>query len=75
MKKEIIVLNIGKNGVSDSIISEIKTLLKKYKRVKLKFLQNCPDRDNFNDVINIIVSKTNSILENKKGFTVEISKI
>lgn len=36
------LIRIGKNGLSDSIIQEIKNLLPKKKAVKIKILQNAP---------------------------------
>lgn len=45
IEHEPALIRIGKNGVSDSIISEIQKLLKIKKAVKVKILQNSPIED------------------------------
>ena len=42
VEHEPALIRIGKNGISESIIEEIKNLLPKKKAVKIKILQNAP---------------------------------
>ena len=73
-KIEIVNMNIGKNGLSDNVLDEITTLFKKYKTIKLKFLPSSPERTDIASALKTIVSKTNSKLEKKIGFSAIISK-
>ena len=58
------ILRIGKNGLSDSVIEEIKLLLKKKKLVKIKFLKSSLSK-NKKEFIKQIVEKTDSeLIEN-----------
>ena len=57
-------INIGKSGVNDNVIEEIKRQLKANEIVKLKFAKNIArDKDKY---IDEIVSKTKSAVIYKK---------
>jgi len=73
-KSEIISLQVGKNGLTESVINEVKTILKKYKLVKLKFLRSFIDNNNFNESIDKLIKDTDSKLEKKAGFTIILKK-
>ena len=51
------VLRIGKYGLTENVINEIKKLLKKKKLIKIKILTNCPI-ENKNELINEVIEKT-----------------
>jgi len=38
--KEVVVVRVGKNGVTPALIEEIKSVLKKHKKVKVKMLKS-----------------------------------
>ncbi|MFT4303861.1 MAG: YhbY family RNA-binding protein [Candidatus Woesearchaeota archaeon] len=42
-------IRIGKNGINDNVLNEIKILVKKRQLIKIKILKNCPE-----DIKNII---------------------
>lgn len=42
VEHESALIRIGKNGLSDNIIEELKRLIKQKKAVKVKILQNSP---------------------------------
>ncbi len=71
---EEITINIGKNGLSDNILNEINVVLKKYKKVKIKFLQSASERNNLDEATKLILSKTQAKILKKIGFTILISK-
>jgi len=71
---EEITINIGKNGLSDNILNETNVVLKKYKKIRIKFLQSASERNNFDKAISLIISKTQAKLLKKIGFTIIISK-
>jgi RNA-binding protein len=74
VKPGIVSVNIGKNGLTDSSINEIKTLLTKYKSIKIKFLQSASERTEFNKNVEKILNDCKSKLIKKSGFTIIISK-
>lgn len=78
-KKEIMsnalstmTMNIGKNGVNDNVIKEIKRQLKANQIVKLRFAKNIADQKD--DYISDIVSKTRSQVIDVRGHVAVIYK-
>ena len=65
-------INIGKAGVNDNVIEEIKRQLKANEIVKLKFAKNIArDKDTY---IDEIISKTRSKLVDVRGHVAVIYK-
>jgi len=62
------VMRIGKNGITESVYSEVDKLLKKRKLIKIKILNNSPIEDK-KEAIADIVSKSNSTLVSIMGNT------
>jgi len=71
---KLLTINIGKNGLSSNVFNEIKDILNKYKKVKIKFLQNSAERNDFQQAINTLLEKTSSKLLKKRGFVLIIAK-
>ncbi|MBQ6099587.1 MAG: YhbY family RNA-binding protein [Methanobrevibacter sp.] len=65
-------INIGKGGVNDNVIEEIKRQLKANEIVKLKFAKNIAR--NKDDYIDEIVSKTKAQLIDVRGHVAVIYK-
>ena len=65
-------INIGKSGVNDNVIEEIKRQLKANEIVKLKFAKNIAR--NKDDYIDEIVSKTRARLVDVRGHVAVIYK-
>ena len=65
-------INIGKSGVNDNVIEEIKRQLKANEIVKLKFAKNIAR--NKDDYIDEIVSKTRAKLIDVRGHVAVIYK-
>ena len=69
---DAMTINIGKSGVNDNVIEEIKRQLKANEIVKLKFAKNIArDKDKY---IDEIVSKTNAKLLDVRGHVAVIYK-
>ena len=66
-------IQIGKNGITQGTIEEIKTQLKKKKIVKIKFLKNA-DRESFKEKARSLAMKTNAELVEMRGFTIILRK-
>jgi RNA-binding protein len=65
---------IGKNGLTDQVIKNIKNELSKYKMVKLKILPAyIADKDK-SEVFDDIALKTGAKVVHKIGFTITLTK-
>ena len=65
------VLQIGKGGITDSVVKEILLQLKKKKLIKIKLLQSAGDRKK---LVDEIVSKTKAVLIRSVGRVVVLYK-
>jgi len=61
---------IGKNGLNENIIKDIKARLKKRKIIKIKFLQSAIKGKNKEELFNNLKEHTKSKIIKKIGFTV-----
>jgi RNA-binding protein len=68
------VIRIGKNGLTEGAIAEIKKLLKKYKLIKIKMLKGFAMDKNKKTVAREIAEKTDSELVQQVGFVVVLYK-
>lgn len=60
-----ITINIGKSGINENVIDEIKRQLKSHEVIKLKFAKNISsEKQNY---INTIIEKSNSKLIDLRG--------
>jgi len=67
-----ITINIGKSGINENVIEEIKRQLKAYQVIKLKFAKNISSQKQ--DYINNIIKKSNSKLIDLRGNVAVIFK-
>jgi RNA-binding protein len=67
-----ITINIGKSGINENVIEEIKRQLKAYQVIKLKFAKNISSHKQ--DYINNIIKKSNSKLIDLRGNVAVIFK-
>ena len=68
------VIRIGKNGLTESTIKEIKKQLNKKKLIKIKLLRAFISDKNKKEVAKEIAQKTNSQLIDLVGFVVVLHK-
>ncbi len=66
-------VQVGKSGVTDGVVQEIKEQLEKRKVVKVKFMKNT-DREGFKSRARELAELTNSDLVEVRGFTVILKK-
>ena len=67
-----ITINIGKSGINENVIEEIKRQLKAHEVIKLKFAKNISsEKQNY---INNIIEKSNSRLIDLRGNVAVIFK-
>ena len=68
------VVRIGKSGLSESLVKEIKKVLDERKLIKIKLLQSSIDNADKDKLIEEIVAKTQSELIESVGNMVVIRK-
>lgn len=68
------VLIIGKNGLNESVVKEIKLQLKKKKLIKVKYLRNALGDGSRKEFANKIAEETDSELINAVGLVVVLKK-
>jgi RNA-binding protein len=68
------VIRIGKSGLTENAVDEIKKQLKKKKLIKIKFLKSFISDKNKKHVANEIAEKTQSTLIDMVGFVVVLWK-
>ena len=64
------ILWIGKNGVTDNLVNELKYLLKRKKLVKIKFLRGFLEENDKKEVVQDLIAKTEAKLVDQVGFIV-----
>ena len=62
-------IRIGKSGVTDAIISEIKLRLKKEKTIKIKTLKSARDKADRRTIAEDVAKKSNAKLMDIRGNT------
>ena len=68
------ILRIGKSGVTEGLIEEIKRQLKKRKLIKIKLLRSALDGKDKKEMAQEIADKTRSELINQVGSVIVLSK-
>ena len=78
MRGDMITLHVGKNGITDTVIEEIKLVLKKYRIVRLKFLKTFMEEEkkkrSKKEIYQGIAEQANAKIEKAVGFTVILKK-
>jgi RNA-binding protein len=68
------VVAVGKNGLTDAVIAEVKSALKRDKLIKIKLARGAVDGYDKDDIIEELMASTDSEVIEKKGFTVVLYK-
>ncbi|TGC11111.1 YhbY family RNA-binding protein [Methanolobus halotolerans] len=64
------ILNIGKNGITESVIEEVKKQVKANRLVKIKMLKTMPEGESIQDAAQKLAESTNTTLVEIRGSTV-----
>ena len=67
-------VRLGKSGLTDGVVMEIKKHLKKNKLIKVKLLRACLGNKNKKELAKELAEKTDSILIDRVGFVVVLGK-
>ena len=68
------MMQIGKGGVSDSVVEEAKRLLKKHHYIKVRILRNAIGDTNKMELMKILCQRTKAKLDGFRGNTAVIYK-
>lgn len=71
---ELKTLNLGKAGVKDSFLTEIKGILNKHRKIKIKVLNSALVGKKTDELARDVALRTNSILDDVRGHTFILSK-
>ena len=66
------VIRIGKNGVTENIINDVKNLVKKKKIVKIKVLRSALNSETMKDIADKIVKEANLKIVQIRGHSVVV---
>ena len=67
-------LIIGKSGITDNVVKDIKQKMKKIKMIKIKFLPSAIN-NNKKQIFEELAEKTNTHIYHKVGFVVVLEKL
>ena len=68
------IIRIGKNGLTENIIKEIKTHIKKRKLIKVKLLKSFIGENNRKELAKELADKTDSKVIQQIGFVVVLGE-
>ncbi|HME87208.1 MAG TPA: YhbY family RNA-binding protein [Candidatus Nanoarchaeia archaeon] len=66
-------MNIGKEGLTETVIEEIKKQLRQKKLIKIKMMQSLAQDKNKDDVAAELVEKTDAVLIDRIGFVIVLA--
>ena len=66
------LINIGKSGVTDKVLSEIKEQMKGKKEIKIRILRNAPS--SATETASAVASRTGYTVEDVRGRTAILSR-
>ena len=69
-----VTIHIGKSGLTEFVIDEIKTQLKKKKLIKIKFLSSLMKKEDKKKLFNELAEKTDSEVISCVGFVIVLYK-
>jgi RNA-binding protein YhbY len=66
-------LNLGKAGVTDAFIAQARTILVKYRTLKIKVLKSALDEEKTDTLAKDVAKRTNAQLDDVRGHTFTLS--
>lgn len=68
------VVQIGKNGLTETGIAHIARILKQRKIVRIRFLRSSPERDRMKEIADQLARKTEAGRSSLVGFVITLYK-
>ena len=67
-------IRIGKSGITDAVVAEIKARLKKEKTIKIRILKSARNKADRHTIANEVAEKSNAILTDVRGNTFTLKR-
>ncbi|NLI61966.1 MAG: YhbY family RNA-binding protein [Methanosarcinaceae archaeon] len=64
------IINVGKSGITESLIEELKKQIKEKKLVKVRILKNAEESDDIKEAAALLAERTDSVIVDIRGRTV-----
>ncbi|MDI9642010.1 MAG: YhbY family RNA-binding protein [Archaeoglobales archaeon] len=71
---EIVKINVGKNGITESLINEINSQLEKRGVVKIKLLKNFESRSDKDLVVKELTGKLECRVRDVRGYVITLER-
>lgn len=71
---EIVKINVGKRGITESLINEINLQLEKRGIVKVKLLKNFESRSDRDSVVEELAKKLGCRVKDVRGFVITLER-
>ncbi|MFN3383885.1 MAG: YhbY family RNA-binding protein [Archaeoglobaceae archaeon] len=71
---EIVTVNVGKNGITESLLNEISLLLEKRGVVRVKLLKNSSMRNEKEKVVEELKEKLKCKVRDLRGFVITLER-
>ena len=66
-------MNIGKDGITETVIEEVKRQLRQKKLIKIKMMQALAQQSDKNEIAQQLAEATESILIDRIGFVIVLA--
>lgn len=73
-RMEVVKINVGKRGITESLINEINLQLEKRGAVKIKMLKNFDRRNDKDSVVEELAEKLGCRVKSVKGFVILLER-
>ena len=73
--QEPAMMQVGKAGVSDSVVEETRRLLKKHQYIKVRILRSAIGELNKHDLVKLLCDRSGATLAGVRGNTAVIYKV
>lgn len=74
MQADPVVIQIGKNGLTETSTTHIARILRQKKIVRIRFLRSSPDRDRMKEITEELAQKTKATRSSLVGFVITLYK-
>lgn len=74
MKEKLKILQIGKFGITENVLGEIKTQLKDHRKVKIKLLKSAKGEKSSKEIAEQVAAHVNAELLDARGNTFILAK-
>lgn len=74
MESDLKTISVGKSGVTEALVNEIKTRLRKHKKIKVKMLKSAREEKDRHEIADEVSKRVGARLLDVRGNTFILSK-